>query len=611
MFADVWPLLRLPRHLAVYTYRIPPELDALIHPGMLVRIPWRGRQIDGIVRRISHTTPWPKTTDLVGATLPQPIWDEARLLLAEGYAREIFASPATLSYVLLPEIPKRARVIPAEIQAIGLPEFRPHTTLRKEQIDALKAVATTRESFSGVQTRRFADRVFLYRHWIAESSGGVLIQAAQMIDALELAQALEQAFPGEVIVWGIKENPGKRWRRFQDIASGRCRIVIGTRSAVFLPVPRLSRIIIDQEERQEHRSWEQSPYFDASSLSRRLASALAIPCCATTLEPPIERLATSGYAKLPDHAAPAETFIHNSGKALLHDDIVDRLQDCLNQGKHALIVASKKSASRLLCCDCTQAWLCPVCQNPLRVFSDVLTCPQCFHDEPIPNRCPQCGGVRFITPAPGLLSLQKNLRTLFSVPVLACTSDDDTPALPTDTPAIVVSTPHTWRRMLAEPKPAIGFALLFHPESVLYQPDYRANERYRQYIQWHRSAIYDYLRLPLVIQSSLPESHGSHSQALLGLSEAEQKQELETRKQLRLPPFGHTVLIRLEDSQETPPLDSIGFTSVVGPQRHRASGEKRWVIRVGTDEITKLDKLNDSVYSKAIIHLDPEEATLL
>ncbi len=608
MFANVIPVQRMPRHSSTFTYAVPEDLQAHLQPGMLVRVPWRRRWVQAMVHSVSDVSEHPSPSELSTFLEDKPVWNQAQLDALQQHASEQYASLGTLCHALLPEKPRRKATNPVTPPAAPA-AFHP-PVLSRAVIPELAKLESLDAPFLAIRLQRMADRHYLYRQWVRQVPGQVLILVPQHLDALELQQSLQNALKLPVAVWGEQIGKNERWQLFSDIHKGRYRIVVATRSGALLPLHDLGLIIIDQEDRQDHRSWEGHPYFDARDLARDLASRLNIPVRETSFHPRLSRLAVTSYAQTPLISAPITTFFYRNSAELLHPQLSERISGAINDGSDVLCICTKKAAhAGLACLDCQHTWSCPSCSSRLYEADARLQCPSCDYVMDDPASCPRCGGSNIRGFLPGAQTIAKKIAQTLSVPTVLFSSQDQSldPHMP---PAVIISTPFTWRRLVADGKRHIGCVLLFHPESVLYTPDYRANEWYVQFVQWHRHMAHSYMRQPLLIQTGLTEHSELHAAAVDADQTNSALKELDMRKHLGLPPFGHILLIRLKsaDADETQEIDAsmrrdLPNVRIHGPKPTTDKNEQQWTVFT---EQPVLDKFTDSVYSKLLIYRNPE-----
>lgn len=225
----------------------------------------------------------------------------------------------------------------------------------------------------------------------------------------QLLSLLAAYFGDQVAVLHSSLGAGERYDQWKRVRSGKAHVVVGTRSAVFAPCQRLGLIVVDEEQEHSYRS-ENTPRYD-------------------TREVAIWRGAKEGALVLLGSATPSiETMYHAksgsfglftlkqryNGKPLPQVQIVDMreelkegndlsvsfpLQDAIGQtrvaGKQAVLFLNRRGNSRaLVCVDCAEAPECPRCSNRLTYHSanERLMCHYCGHSQPVPHRCPSCGG---------------------------------------------------------------------------------------------------------------------------------------------------------------------------------------------------------------------------
>ena len=201
----------------------------------------------------------------------------------------------------------------------------------------------------------------------------------------------------------------ERYDQWKRVKSGEARVVVGTRSAVFAPCAKLGLVILDEEQEHSYRS-ENAPRYSAKEVAlwRGLKeNALVLLGSAT---PSIETMfyAKSGIytlyrlqsrwggRKLPKVQIVDMKQELQQGNA---DTISYPLQDAIGRnmeaGKQSILFLNRRGNSRaLVCVDCRATPECPRCNARLTFHSanSRLMCHYCGHSQPVPERCPQCGG---------------------------------------------------------------------------------------------------------------------------------------------------------------------------------------------------------------------------
>jgi primosomal protein N' (replication factor Y) len=211
-----------------------------------------------------------------------------------------------------------------------------------------------------------------------------------------------------------------RWER---IRQGRVHLVVGTRSALFVPFPDLGLIWVDQEEDASYKD-EHLPYYHAREVARMRGAidqaVVVYGSSCPSLETYSEfREASQTNLRISSPKTPDIHLIdmrdYPSG-TLLAPLLVDRLTQVLNEGQQAIVALNRKGfSSSLICRDCGQAPACPTCGVSLRLFQrpSRLLCAYCGCVQSTPETCSSCMGTVFRFSGVGTQRLEEELTKLF------------------------------------------------------------------------------------------------------------------------------------------------------------------------------------------------------
>ena len=225
---------------------------------------------------------------------------------------------------------------------------------------------------------------------------------------------------------------GSRTRRvtWRAVAEAGAPVVVGARSALFLPFPDLGLIIVDEEHETAFKQEDGVVYHarDMAVVRARLSSAPAILVSAT---PSLETLANvdSGrYARLTLHSRhggaslPAVSAIDlraappDRGR-FLSPTLVEAMTQTFGQGEQAMLFLNRRGYAPLtLCRTCGHRMACPNCTAWLveHRARAILTCHHCGHTEPIPPACPSCGAEASLVPiGPGVERITEEAKAIF------------------------------------------------------------------------------------------------------------------------------------------------------------------------------------------------------
>lgn len=225
-------------------------------------------------------------------------------------------------------------------------------------------------------------------------------------------------------------SAGERYDSFKKIKTGRARVVIGTRSAVFAPVRDLGVIIIDEEQDGAYKS-EQSPRYHARDVAKYRAvqaDALLVLGSAT---PSVETYYGAKQGKYPVFRLTERFLGAGLPEVLISDmrgqtragrsgvigaDLERELLDTLDRGRQAILFLNRRGNSRVIgCAMCGWVPECPHCSTNMTYHSASgrAMCHYCGASIKITGTCPVCGGEELFTETPGTQRVEQELNERF------------------------------------------------------------------------------------------------------------------------------------------------------------------------------------------------------
>ncbi len=248
----------------------------------------------------------------------------------------------------------------------------------------------------------------LIRHCLEQGRAAMLL-VPEIGLTPQLLGLLVAHFGQQVAVLHSSLPAAERYDQWKRVRSGEAKVVVGTRSAVFAPCVCPGVLILDEEQEHSYRS-ENSPRYDAREVAmwRGLKENTLVLLGSAT--PSIETM----YHAKQGHYALYTLRQRYNGHALPRVDIVDMreeikagndlsfshaLQDAIidtaGRGKQTILFLNRRGNSRaLVCVDCREAPECPRCSARLTYHSanQRIMCHYCGFSQPMPERCPACGG---------------------------------------------------------------------------------------------------------------------------------------------------------------------------------------------------------------------------
>ena len=221
----------------------------------------------------------------------------------------------------------------------------------------------------------------------------------------------------------------ERYDQWKRIRRGEVRVVLGTRSAVFAPLPNLGLIILDEEQEGSYQS-ENPPRYHARDIAQfRCAQRDALVLLGSAT-PTVE---TAYYAKrgryqvfslhkrfndlpLPEVLiADMKDELRQGNDTSIGSALRSELEKNIAHGEQSILFLNRRGSARMLLCgECGYVPECPRCSVPMTYHSanERLMCHYCGHSEPVMERCRECGGL-LKRVGSGTQKVERELKTLF------------------------------------------------------------------------------------------------------------------------------------------------------------------------------------------------------
>ena len=200
----------------------------------------------------------------------------------------------------------------------------------------------------------------------------------------------------------------ERYDEWKRVRSGKADLVVGTRSAVFAPVPKLGLVIVDEEHEHTYKS-ENTPYYHAREVAIYRGSAegaLVVLGSATPAVESMYRAKTGVYqlytlprrysgAALPQVlVVDMKREIRAGNGGAISRELLSRMREGHARGKKTILFLNRRGSSRMaVCVECGFVPQCPRCSVHLtyHAANRRRMCHYCGYSEPASDRCPECG----------------------------------------------------------------------------------------------------------------------------------------------------------------------------------------------------------------------------
>ena len=401
-------------------------------------------------------------------------------------------------------------------------------------------------------------------------------QALVLVPEINLTPQLEATFharfPGvSQVSLHSHLAEGERVNHYLAAQSGSARIVLGTRLAIFTPLPQLGLIIVDEEHDSSFKQQEGLRY-SARDVAIYRAKQLDIPILLGSATPSLEsyqnalssryRMIRLNGRAVPDAVLPAVHLVNMPRK--IHEGVsrpvVQALRERLDRGEQSLVFINRRGfAPVLLCGQCGWTSDCPRCSARLTLHAargrpgNGLRCHHCGLTAPVPASCPGCGNADLRGVGQGTQRIESWLAgELPDARILRV--DRDTVSSKASLRAfidrvhgddvdILVGT-----QMLAKGHdfPKLTLVAVINADASLYSADFRAEEKlFAQLMQVAGRAGRAGLPGEVLVQTAFPGHPlftGLQRHDFAAFAEA----QLQIRREHHFPPFTYQVLLRVE-----------------------------------------------------------------
>lgn len=356
-----------------------------------------------------------------------PIMDERLFRLAEWLRDYYLCSLGEALFTILPAA-RNPRSFPLSFRF-----YDQVASLSPEQQEAFNAIApgigSTRSYYLHGITG--SGKTEVYKHLVKQTLSqdqSVIILIPEIALTPQTLERFYHSFGQKVAVYHSKLSPGERLHEWKRCQSGEARVLIGPRSAVFLPMQRLGLIIIDEEHESSYKS-NNKPRYHARQVafyrSRNEQAALLLGSATPQLESYyhaqsgmfslVELKNRYGNSRLPQVSI-VDLRQEEKGNSLFSHSLFLAIIQALKAKQQVLLFLNRRGYSPvLLCSECGYVAQCPQCDVSLTLHKHMglLKCHHCGYQTAIPPSCPQCHNISFKEMGSGTEKLEVHMSELF------------------------------------------------------------------------------------------------------------------------------------------------------------------------------------------------------
>lgn len=267
-------------------------------------------------------------------------------------------------------------------------------TLSESQSKALEFIRSHNISLLFGDTGTGKSEIYMRRMDEVLSEGK---RALLLLPEISLTPQMEIRFKNHfgdmVVLWHSKMTPKQKKVTLEKIHNGVAHIIVGPRSALFLPIQNLGLIVVDEEHDESYKS-SSRPRYNARDMAVYIGNLLKIPVVLGSATPSL-----SSYAKYPffrlkgGYFKSERTFVFEPSLEALTPSIDSAIMDNFNKEHQGIVFIPTRANFKYTVCDtCGYHVECPFCSVGMSQHksSHALKCHYCNYTEVLPKVCPKC-----------------------------------------------------------------------------------------------------------------------------------------------------------------------------------------------------------------------------
>ena len=343
-----------------------------------------------------------------------------------------------------------------------------------------------------------------------ESGGQVLYLLPEIALTAQIVTRLLRVFGSRLGVYHSKFSDNERVEVWNGVLSGRFQVVVGVRSAVFLPFDNLSLIIVDEEHESSYKQYEPAPRYNAREVALMMANFQGAKTLLGSATPAVETYYQAkqgrsglvslskrfGEAGMPDielvdtRKAREHKTMHNHFTA----DLLGEIERKLGAHEQVILFQNRRGYAPVVACqDC--GWI-PKCTNcavslSYHKHSHELRCHYCGYHDPMVSKCPACGSRAVKTQGFGTEKIEDDLKIMLPQASIQRMDLDTTRAknsyqqiigdFEQQKTNVLVGTQMVTKGLDFANVSLVG---IINADSIIHYPDFRAHERaYQMFVQ--------------------------------------------------------------------------------------------------------------------------------
>lgn len=312
-----------------------------------------------------------------------------------------------------------------EIEDVDIKE---EICLSEKQFEIYNEIINSKESYFLLHGITGSGKTQIYIKLIIEALNrkkGSIFLVPEISLTTQMVNGLKKIFGDNISIIHSKMTPAKKKAEWEKIYSGKSKIVIGARSAIFTPVNNLGYIIMDEEHENTYKQEDNARYHTRNvALKRAMLEDCKVIFGSATPSFETYYYAQKGSIKLLElnerynGATLPEVEVVNleDEEGYLSKTLLKNMKETISKGEQVILILNRKSHSiQVKCHECNEKLKCPRCSVNLQYYKQInmLKCSHCEYNVKMYEKCPNCESSKFNFLGMGTEKLEEELEELF------------------------------------------------------------------------------------------------------------------------------------------------------------------------------------------------------
>ena len=484
----------------------------------------------------------------------------------------ILAALRKAGYITITE--RERQVLPSSVQQFILPKLTPAQQTVADEIDASRQAGKAVHLLRGITG---SGKTEIYMSQIARTlaaGGDVLMLVPEIALTAQLIERMERVFGSCVTAYHSKLTNRRRTETYLRLAkSPGGELIIGARSALFLPMRHLQLIVIDEEHDQSYKQSDTAPRYQGRDCAIMLASMYGAFTLLGSATPSLESYANAqsgkfGYSVLKERYGGARepriilsdtmrSVKRGERKSHFNLALTNAIGDALAAGEQVMLFQNRRGFSPFVSCQqCGWTMRCPNCNVTLTWHraTERMECHYCGHTAPVAHNCPHCKTAELRPMGFGTEKIEEAIAALFPDARVARLDRDTSTSesaynriiseFESGQTDILVGTQMITKGFDFGRVAVVG---ILNADNLLFSPDFRSSERAFQLMTQVAGRAGRREREGVVVIQTSEVDNPVIGWVLRGDYEAMARSELAERYAFGYPPYSRLIRLALRD----------------------------------------------------------------